>query len=143
MYATRFLRAATVMALASAMTSQSAANTVSLTGVFNVKLTIMSDNGAVPLNTSLNVNISISAFQTSGGQRVQATETVTKTSTSQVVSISVPYDWTLVNPLGTVMISVSVTPALTYPAADSASVSGSVPLPANNATTNVSAPIQL
>ncbi len=117
-----------------------------LTGVINVNVTIAS-GANVPMNTTINLNLGIAVSgytnPTSDDQYATVTATVRKTSASQLVTIQYPYEWVLQNPFKNVSLSLSVTPALTYPLSDTVGLSTAIPLPANGATTNLAAPVQL
>ncbi|QGM47452.1 hypothetical protein [Methylocystis heyeri] len=122
------------------------ASPTTISGTFSVTLAIMSDNATIPLNTPIALSVSIggSVPQASGNQATSARQTVTKTSTTQNVTISLPFDWTSQGAPPTVAtLSVSVTPALNYPASDSLYLTLTVPVPANNGTMAITLPAQL
>ncbi|HMN73193.1 MAG TPA: hypothetical protein PKA55_15115 [Rhodoblastus sp.] len=137
------LRIASLAALGLASGAQPAgADATTIKGVFKAVVTVVSPV-SMPLQTPIQVKVSASLTGQGGGQSATGVLVVKKTANSQAVTINIPYQWTLPPAGVAVRFSVAVTPTLTYPASNYASVSTAIPLPANNATTTVAVSTRL
>jgi hypothetical protein len=118
-----------------------AAAPVTRTGVIKVLCTIVTD-ASVAKGSAISVDVSASGTGTDVSQSVDGSIQVKKASTSQTVTLLLPYKWTLTNPSTVVPIYLSVAEG-SYPNTVSVETSLSIPLPANGATTVVSIPVRI